>query len=103
MHRGRLLAAGTLAQLREGVQAEVRLRLKVRHCASAQVLALLPGSVRCDERGDTSLTLYVAMQAKMQALRAIAQAGDLIQDVEVAAPGLQELYGHVVGAAEEAQ
>jgi hypothetical protein len=37
----------------------------------------------------------------MATLRAVAQAGDIVEDVELAAPGLQELYAHLVGAAEE--
>jgi len=102
MHRGRLLAAGTLAELRQGMGAEVRMRLRVRPCASDRVLATLPAEVRCAEAGDTALTLYVAPAAKMRALRAIAQAGELVEDIEVTAPGLQELYSHLVGAAEDA-
>jgi Cu-processing system ATP-binding protein len=102
MHRGRLLAAGTLAELRHGVDAEVRLRLRVRPCTTGALLAALPAGVRCAERSDASLTLYAAPAAKMQTLRAIAQAGDLVEDLELTAPGLQELYGHLVGAAEEA-
>ena len=102
MHRGRLLAAGTLDQLRHGVEAEVPLKLRVRHCSTGQVIAALPPGVRCAERSDSTLTLYAAPGAKMAALRAVAQAGDLVEDVEVRSPGLQELYDHLVGAAERA-
>jgi hypothetical protein len=80
----------------------VRLRLRVRPCTTGALLAALPVGVRCAERSDASLTLYAAPAAKMQTLRAIAQAGDLVEDLELTAPGLQELYGHLVGAAEEA-
>ena len=102
MHGGRLLAAGTLAELRHGVDADVCIRLRVRHCSTGAVLARLPAGVRCGERSEAALTLYVAPAAKMQALRAIAQAGELVEDMELTAPGLQELYGQLVGAAEEA-
>lgn len=101
MHRGRLLAAGTLAELRHGVAAESRMRLKLRPCTTAQLLAALPPGARCVERSDATLTLQVATAAKMATLRAVAQAGDIVEDVELAAPGLQELYAHLVGAAEE--
>ena len=102
MHRGRLLAAGTLAELRHGVAAEARMRLKVRPCTTGQLLAALPAGARCVERSDATLTLHVAPAAKMATLRAVAQAGDIVEDVELAAPGLQELYAHLVGAAEQA-
>jgi Cu-processing system ATP-binding protein len=99
MHRGRLLAAGTLAELRRGTEAEVHVKLRVRHCTTGQVLAALPAGVRCAERSDCALTLMVMPDAKMQALRAIAQAGEMVEDVELVAPGLQELYVHLTGAA----
>jgi Cu-processing system ATP-binding protein len=101
MHGGRLLAAGTLAELRQGVAAEVRIRLQVRTCSTATVLTLLPPQARCTERSSTQLTLLVAPEAKMATLRAIAQAGEVVEDLDLAAPGLQELYSHLVGAAQE--
>jgi Cu-processing system ATP-binding protein len=101
MHRGRLLAAGTLAELRVGVDADVRIKLRVQPCTTGTVLAAMPAGVRCAERRDAALTLLVAPGAKMQALRAIAQAGELVEDVELIAPGLHELYAHLVGAEED--
>jgi Cu-processing system ATP-binding protein len=103
MHRGRLLAAGTLAELRHGADADVRIELRVRPCTTGALLAALPPGVRCAERSDAALTLLVAPAAKMQALRAIAQAGDLVEDVELISPGLHELYAHLVGAEEDAE
>ena len=101
MHRGHLIAAGTLAQLRQGVEAALRLRLRLRPCSTAQVLAALPAGVRCVERSDDALTLQVAPADKMAALRAVALAGELVEDVEMTSPGLQELYSHWVDAAED--
>ena len=98
MHRGRLLAAGTLDELRRGVEAEVPMRLRVRRCTTGQVLAALPAGARCAERSDDALALQVAPAAKMATLRALAAAGDLVEDIELRAPGLQELYAQLVGA-----
>jgi Cu-processing system ATP-binding protein len=100
MHRGKMLAGGTLAELRVGIRADVRIRLRVRPCTTAQVLAALPKETRCIESTDRTLTLHVAPEAKMQALRAIAQCGECIEDVEITVPGLQALYAHLTGAAE---
>jgi len=102
MHRGRLLAAGTLAELRHGVGADVRVQLKLQPCTTARLLALLPPEARCVERSETALTLLVAPMAKMQTLRAIARAGEIVEDMELAAPGLHDLYSRLVGAAQEA-
>lgn len=99
MHRGRLLAAGTLAQLREGVEAEVRVRLRVRPCGTGRVLERLPAEARCIAREESALTLGVPRHAKMSVLRAIAQLGDVVEDVETDTPGLEEIYQRLVGAA----
>lgn len=99
MHRGRLLAAGSLDELRRGAEAEVPMRLRVRRCTTGQVLAALPAGVHCAERSDDELALQVAPAAKMAVLRAVVAAGDLVEDVEIRAPGLQELYARLVGAA----
>ena len=36
----------------------------------------------------------------MQALRAVARAGEIVEDLELAAPGLHDLYSQLVAAAE---
>jgi Cu-processing system ATP-binding protein len=100
MHRGRLLAAGTLTELRGDFRADVCVRLQVRPCTTAQVLAALPSEVRCMESTDRTLTLQVPPEAKMPTLRAIALCGDRVEDVEIAVPGLQALYAHLTAAAE---
>ncbi len=102
MHRGRLLTAGTLAQLRESAAAAVRIEVHVRRCTTGQVLALLPDGVQCAARTETTLSLRAAPADKMHALRAIAQAGAAVEDVEIHAPGLQELYTHLTGGAGDA-
>lgn len=102
MHGGHLLAAGTLAELRHGVAADVRLQLRLQPCTTARLLAVLPPEVRCVERSETTLTLLVAPIAKMQALRAIAGAGDIVEDLELTVPGLHDLYSQLVGAARDA-
>ncbi|HLS80374.1 MAG TPA: ABC transporter ATP-binding protein [Steroidobacter sp.] len=101
VHRGRLLAAGTLAALRSRLAADARMRVRARRCSTGKLLAMLPQAVRCEERSDSALTLTVPSHAKMLALRAIVEAGELVDDIEISAPGLQELYTQLTGAAEE--
>jgi ABC-type multidrug transport system ATPase subunit len=101
MHKGRLLAAGTLGELRQGVRADLRIRLQVVPCSTRQVLTALPAAARCIESTDRTLVLQVPPAAKMEALRAIAACGERILDFEVHAPGLQELYAQLVSASGE--
>lgn len=92
VHRGRLVAAGSLAELRRGAGARLRLRVRVRDCAAATVLGRMPEAVRCIQREAGALTLLAPIDAKMPVLRAIGSLGELVEDVDVEAPGLQQLY-----------
>ncbi len=96
MNRGRLLAAGTLAELRQGVEADVRLRLRVRPCTTRQVIERLPADARCIDRTADALELRVPPHSKMAVLRAVTALGDLVEDIEITTPGLEELYRHLV-------
>jgi hypothetical protein len=101
MHRGRLLAAGSLAELWAGKRAGARIHVVVEPCTTAQVLAALGPDVRCVASTDRTLTIDVAPEAKMCTLRALAQCGERVRDVEIAMPGLQALYAQLTGAAEQ--
>lgn len=98
MHRGRLLAAGTLAELREGVRADVRIRAKVKPGTRAKVLAAVAAHTRSVESVERTLTLHVSAEAKMPALHALAQCGEQIEDIDIVMPGLESLYNHLTGA-----
>ncbi len=98
MHRGQLLAAGTLDQLREGAVPDVRLRLRMRDGGRdpAQLLAGLPAGSRCTVHTDDTLVLSVPASEKMAALRILA-ATEGVEDILTATPGLEDLYRHLVG------
>lgn len=98
MHRGQLLAAGTLDQLREGAVPDVRFRLRMREGSRepAQLLAGLPAGSRCTSRTGDTLLLSVPASEKMAALRILA-AFDGVEDIHTATPGLEDLYRHLVG------
>lgn len=96
MHRGSLLAAGTLEELRAGVVPEIGLRLRLRGGEPAQLLAKLPPGTRCDARGEHSFMLSVPASGKMTALRALAEMGGGVEDIETVTPGLEDLYRRLV-------
>lgn len=96
MHRGNLLAAGTLAQLREGVVPDVGLRLRVRDGNAGQMRSRLPAGVQCTAQTGDTLVLSVPAAEKMAALRALVAMGDAVADIDTATPGLEELYRHLV-------
>lgn len=101
MHRGHLLAAGTLGELRHGVRAEVRMQLRLRPQAATDVAARLPAGLRCTARAD-GLAIELPRARKMEVLHAIAGLGAEVEDVEIATPGLEALYRDLVEARGEA-
>ncbi|MFZ7096455.1 ABC transporter ATP-binding protein [Luteimonas dalianensis] len=97
MHRGSLLASGTLDELRAGAVPEVRLRLRMRdgQADPAQLLAGLPAGSRHTASSGDALTLSVPAADKMAALRTLA-AMDAVEDINTATPGLEDLYRQLV-------
>lgn len=95
MHRGSLLAAGTLEELREGMVPDAGMRLRVREGEAARVLERLPAGSECTARSDGALVLSVPATEKMAALRALA-AMEEVEDIDIAMPGLEDLYRHLV-------
>jgi len=95
MHRGRLLAAGSLDELRAGTVPDARLRLRVRDGEAAGLLARLPDGTRGITRSDGTLVVSVPAPEKMAALRTLA-AMDEVEDISTATPGLEDLYRRLV-------
>lgn len=96
MHAGRLLAADTMASLHARVNAEAHILLRVRPCTTGRVLERLGEIVRCRRRTETSLELVVARSEKMSVIAGLAGMRDLITDVEITAPRLEDLYHQLI-------
>lgn len=95
MHRGRLIGAGTLAELREAAALEMRLRLRVLHCTTGLVLERAGDVVRCGKRSETMVELHFPPQEKMAVLGRLAGLANVL-DIEMSEPGLEELYHRLV-------
>lgn len=95
LHKGGLLRAGSLADLRLETGAETRMHLRVRTCTTGAVLQGLPDGVRCASRDAAHLELLVPADLKMAVLRQLADMPN-VEDVEMTTPGLEELYRRLV-------
>ena len=91
MHRGRLIADGTIAELRRLAELPVRMRLRVNGGWSEEALRGVPARA---VREDGVVRLTCPEDAKMEVIRRIAGLGGAVQDLELAAPSLDELYAH---------
>ncbi|MDR3439374.1 ABC transporter ATP-binding protein [Telmatospirillum sp.] len=96
MHQGRLLAIGSLAELRHQVGLAVEFHLTLADGAAANVTDRFSGfSPR--PAGDNRLGLSCRPEDKMTVLRGIGALGTAIRDVELVEPGLNAVYGALTG------
>ncbi len=89
LRRGRLLASGTMDALRERCELPVLMRLRCQPGRAEEVAAALGG----EARGST-VDIRCPASAKMDWMRrAVAEGGLAVEDIEVYAPSLDEVYG----------
>lgn len=93
LHRGRLVADGTIADLRRLAELPVRLRLRVNGGWPSAEAALPPGAAVA-ARGEGVVDLTCPEPAKMELIRRLAGMGETVRDIEIAPPSLDELYAH---------
>lgn len=91
MEQGRLVALGTLDQLRRETALPVRIRVIAAEGRAAEVAGRLGG-----------LDLAVPPAEKMAALGRVLALGPLVADVEVEPPGLDAIYARYAGTEAEA-
>jgi Cu-processing system ATP-binding protein len=87
---GRMVAQGSLADLRRAAALPVVLHLTARSGYAADLMAALPGAVRS---GD-SLTLACRQEDKLATLAQIATQTAKITDLDVVPPSLEDIYSH---------
>lgn len=90
LSKGRLVAEGTLAALRAEAQLPLEVRITPRDHDDGAVQALFP-----EASGESVLRFPCAPGDKLDVLSRIAQARDLIEDFDIHAPGLDDLYARI--------
>lgn len=96
MHRGRLLAAGSLAELQQASGVGLRLQVRVAPSGEAQLAAALPPGVRCRASSPGVLQLDLPAARKMELLRLLAGLGECVEDIDWSTPGLEVLHRELV-------
>ncbi len=99
MHRGRLLADGTIAELRRLAELPVRMRLRVNGGWPALEAALPTGTEVT--RGNGIVDLTCPEPRKMEVIRHLAGDGSAVEDMEITPPSLDELYAHFLRGGSE--
>jgi len=91
--RGRLLACGTLDELRGRADLPIRITLRTQPCRTERVAALLPGVREIAQESAEHLRVLCSERDKMAVLRAAAQSEEVL-DMTAAPAGLDQLYSH---------
>lgn len=93
MHRGRLLANGTVGELRRLADLPVRLRLAVGAGWTEAMAGRLAEKARVTGGGPV-VEVTCPEHDKMTVLRRIAELGAAVEDIDMLPPSLDELYAH---------
>lgn len=90
LSKGRLVAEGTLADLRRRADLPVTLHVTARNGYASDIAAQLPGAILVDG----ALHLTCPQSAKLETLGRISALGQKVADLDVLPPSLEDLYAH---------
>jgi len=92
LNQGRLMATGSLAELREKAGLPVRLRLTTREGHAGDIAARLDGVDMTQVNGHT-VEFACLPKDKMILVRRVSELGVDVEDMEIELPTLDQLYG----------
>ncbi|MCY1128282.1 ABC transporter ATP-binding protein [Frigidibacter sp. RF13] len=90
LSKGRMVASGTLSDLRREAALPVTIHMTARNGYAADIAAALPGSIRFG----ADLQLSCSQEDKLGALARVTGLGDRLADIEVVPPSLEDIYSH---------
>ena len=96
MHHGRLVALGTVADLRQAAALPVRLRFTVKPCSTGRLLERLGPQAEVIERSERMLEVGCPPAAKAALLAGLGDAWPLIEDIALENPGLPAIYNRLI-------
>jgi Cu-processing system ATP-binding protein len=94
MKSGVMVASGTLDELYLEAALPVRLNLAVATGAASRVAERLGSEITVSSIGETTLSLSCFNGDKMSVIRRIGGLGDLVEDIQIKPPKLDEVYSH---------
>ena len=90
LSKGRLVAQGSMADLRRAADLPVRMHLTAVNGYASEIAAALPGAIRAG----SDLHLACAQGDKLDVLASIAELRTKVSDVEILPPSLEDIYSH---------
>jgi Cu-processing system ATP-binding protein len=102
MNRGIKVADGSIDELRRLARLPTRIRLRVSGLAPGELPRWLPQDAPCRRLNGHTVEIDAAPERKIELLHRATAAGTSVEDLDVAAPNLDELYAHFLRQAEQA-
>jgi Cu-processing system ATP-binding protein len=97
MKEGRLVAFGTLDELRVAAKLPVHIHVAVRSGMAASIANDIGAKANLLKVNDTRVDLTCGAGDKMDVVRQIASLGTPVTDVNIVPPNLDEIYAYYVG------
>ena len=94
MKKGIMVAYGTLDELYQTVNLPTRIQLKIQAGQVSVVAERLGSAINIQEVTEQSLTLSCYKEEKMPLIRHISNLGNVVQDLQIIPPRLDEIYNH---------
>ncbi|AHB48356.1 ABC transporter ATP-binding protein [Hyphomicrobium nitrativorans NL23] len=94
VNRGRLVADGTLDELRRIAELPATVRISVAQGAMDKITNMIGASTSIRLLNGHRVELDATREQKIELLRRAASTGDLIEDMDIIPPSLDELYAH---------
>lgn len=94
MKSGVVIASGTLDQLYLQAALPVRLKIAAAPGLAASVAERLGSDINISDISDTTLSVSCFNGDKMSLVRRIGELGDLVDDLQIKPPKLDEVYSH---------
>jgi Cu-processing system ATP-binding protein len=96
MNRGRLIAQGPLAALRQRARLPVQIRISVIEGAADEVIQRLGCINHVQPAGGPVIEFTCPAEEKVTVLRQIAALGSLLRDIDIVPPSLDDIYTSLV-------
>ena len=93
MNKGKLIACGTISELRSAANIPVRICLRTRDGTAGAIADRLGGADISQVNGQT-VEFTCAPEDKMMLVRRVSELGVAIEDMEIELPTLDQLYSH---------
>jgi len=93
MNQGKLMASGTLPELRSAARIPVRIRLHTQDGTASHIADQL-GDADVSRINGRTVEFTCASEEKMILVRRISELGGTVEDLEIELPTLDQLYAH---------